>query len=88
MESQPCEQPSELRMDELIKMKRRIEDRIWLRRGVIKAAEVIGFAGTFLCTNPTGYLICVIITALAIIADFSLSYFEYQHERDFQQLVA
>jgi hypothetical protein len=77
----------ELRIDQIIKMKEKIEDRMWRNRSFIKTAEVIGFAGTFLCTNPTGYLLSVILTAVAIICDFWLNYSEYRHQRDFQQLI-
>lgn len=85
MEQEPVDEV-QLKVDELFKQKEQADVRMWRVRGVLKLMEVIGFMGTFLCTNPIGFTISVIMTAVALAIDFWLQWCEWDRCNNFNKV--
>lgn len=82
-EEKVSEKDSETKMEILMKMREEQEDGLWELRTAVKFVEVLGFVGTFLCTDPVGYFASVVILAIAIVADYYLAYKEHKQFRHF-----
>lgn len=70
------------KVDAIFNHKNEDDQLLWKQRAIVKTLEVIGFLGTFLCTNPVGFTFSVILTAIALMIDFYLQYSEWKrHQR-------
>lgn len=75
---------TELRADALVKLKYDLEKSMWGKKIFLKVIETLAFGGMFLCTNPLGFQISVVIAALAILMDIYLSYSTWKEEWSFK----
>lgn len=86
--SEQVQREPELRIEAVFKQREDREKNNWQKKAFIKLLEIIGFLGTFLCTNPIGFTFSVILVAIALALDFGLHYYEWKNEREFQSLFA
>lgn len=75
---------TELRADALVRLKYDLESSMWNKKIFLKVVETLAFGGMFLCSNPLGFQISVIIAALAILMDIYLSYSAWKEEWSFK----
>ncbi len=78
------EEKESLRADALVRLKYDLEKNMWGRKIFLKVVETLSFAGMFLCTNPIGFQICVIVAAIAILVDIYLNYVAWKEEWSFK----
>jgi hypothetical protein len=74
------------RVEQIFNQRETQEKRNWYKRAFVKLLEMIGFVGTFLCTNPIGFTICVLLTAISLGLDFWLQYREWIDYQQFQKI--
>lgn len=83
----PENNQEDLKFQMLLAKKEKQEQDLWFQKGVIKVIEVTAFLGMFLCKNPTGYRISVIIAAFAVLCDFSITYADYCNQKEMERLL-
>ena len=76
----------QLRIDGLVKLKYALEKESWTKKIFLKSVEAFAFAGIFLCTNPLGFKICVIISVIAVLMDVMLSYKDWETQWHFHKM--
>lgn len=69
----------------LLAKKEKQEQDLWFQKGVIKVIEVTAFLGMFLCENPIGYKVSVVMAAIAVFFDFWLGYKDYITQKSFEK---
>jgi hypothetical protein len=79
---------SGLRADALVKLKKDLEQSRWNKKWALKFVEASAFAGMFLCSNPIGFQICVIVGALAVLLDVYLNYDEWKQDWNFKMMIS
>jgi hypothetical protein len=75
---------SELRVDGIVRLKHDLEKSMWNKKIFLKVIETAAFAGMFLCSNPLGFQVSVVIAAIAILIDVYLSYSSWKDEWSFK----
>lgn len=79
-------QTEELRINEVVRLKYILEKESWTKKIFLKFVEAFAFAGIFLCTNPLGFKICVIVSVVAVLLDVLLSYSDWEKEWNFKRI--
>lgn len=77
---------SDLRINALVKLKKDLEQGRWNKKWALKFVEAFAFAGMFLCSNPIGFQISVLIASIAVLLDLYLSYDEWKTEWNFRHI--
>lgn len=84
--NEEAENKPELQINALVRFKKSLEQSGWNKRIALRVIEASAFAGMFLCTNPLGFKISVIIAVIALLIDIFLGYESWKQEWQFKEM--
>lgn len=86
MENVKNTEPSQedTRIGAILDIQNRINKSLWVKKGIVRLCEIVGFTAMFLFGHITLVLwVAVIITGIAMAFDFYLNYCEYRDRNEF-----
>ena len=75
-----------LQINAIVRFKKSLEKDMWNKRIFLRIVEASAFAGMFLCSNPLGFQVSVIIAVIALLIDILLGYQSWKQDWDFKEL--